>query len=76
MNIPLGALVDICNRHRARVIVIGDVHGCVDEFRDLLIRAKYMPGDLVLLLGDLVAKGPHSVEVSTRLQNIYEIDNI
>jgi len=55
-------LVDYCRGRKARVIVIGDVHGCVTELSDLLRACCYSPGDLVLLLGDLVAKGPHSIE--------------
>jgi len=58
---PLRLLNQICRRRRARVIVIGDVHGCIDELGDLLRLAEYQPGDLVLFLGDLVAKGQNSV---------------
>lgn len=46
-----------------RLIVVGDVHGCIDELRTLLRLADYTPGDQVVLLGDLVAKGPDSVGV-------------
>ncbi|GJQ09074.1 hypothetical protein GpartN1_g865.t1 [Galdieria partita] len=46
-----------------RIIVVGDVHGCVDELRDLLKLADFRPGDQVIFLGDLVAKGPDSVAV-------------
>lgn len=46
-----------------RVIVVGDVHGCIDELQELLRLADYQPGDQVVLLGDLVAKGPDSVGV-------------
>eukprot|EP01036_Dinobryon_divergens_P026096 gene26097-34704_t len=56
----LRALHDLCRSHRAR---IGDVHGCVDEVLDLLRKVEFMPGDLVLFLGDLVAKGPKSKSV-------------
>lgn len=49
--------------HSPRVIVIGDIHGCIDEFKTLLRLADYQPGDQVVLLGDLVAKGPDSVGV-------------
>ena len=42
---------------------IGDVHGCVDEVLDLLRKVQFMPGDLVLFLGDLVGKGPKSKTV-------------
>ncbi|CAE7200278.1 apaH [Symbiodinium necroappetens] len=49
----------------ARVIVIGDVHGCAHELVKLLDKCEYSPGngDVVILLGDLVNKGPHSREV-------------
>lgn len=43
-----------------RTIVIGDVHGCVDELRALLLACEREPGDQVVLVGDLVAKGPDS----------------
>ena len=56
-SVPYEELYDLCDTHKARVICIGDVHGCVDELKDLLRLVKYRPGDLVLLLGDLVAKG-------------------
>lgn len=55
--VPLDELYTLCQGHKARVICIGDVHGCVDEFKDLLKAVEFKPGDLVLLLGDLVAKG-------------------
>jgi hypothetical protein len=43
-----------------RTIVVGDVHGCVDELRDLLRTAGFQRGDRLVLAGDLVAKGPDS----------------
>ncbi|MBN2576357.1 MAG: serine/threonine protein phosphatase [Deltaproteobacteria bacterium] len=43
-----------------RTIVVGDVHGCVDELQLLLRRCGYAKGDRVVLAGDLVAKGPDS----------------
>lgn len=46
-----------------RVIIIGDIHGCIDEFQSLLRLADFQPGDQVVLLGDLVAKGPDSIGV-------------
>lgn len=47
-----------------RLIIIGDVHGCVRELRDLLDEADYVEGnDTVVLVGDLVDKGPYPLEV-------------
>lgn len=51
----------------ARTIVIGDVHGCVEEFNELLNALAPVAGvDAVVLCGDLVDKGPHSAAVVAR----------
>lgn len=48
----------------SRLIVIGDVHGCVVELEELLLKCGYDSSkDLVVLVGDLVNKGPHSAKV-------------
>lgn len=39
-----------------RTVVIGDVHGCIDEFRALVDMAG--PGDRIIQLGDLMDRGP------------------
>ena len=46
-----------------RILVIGDVHGCFDELRRLIDKAKVGAGDEVTLVGDLVNKGPDSIGV-------------
>ena len=56
----LDAAVEAAKNRGPRIIAIGDVHGCVDELQLLLKRVNYQPGDVVIFLGDLVAKGPDS----------------
>lgn len=48
-------------RGSGRTVVIGDLHGCLDELQDL-VRACAVDwrGDRVVAVGDLVAKGPDS----------------
>jgi hypothetical protein len=46
-----------------RTLIIGDVHGCFDELLAVLARARRTPADRVVLVGDLVAKGPDSLGV-------------
>ena len=49
---------------KERVILIGDVHGCLDELNDLLDACAFDAAtDTVILVGDLVNKGPKSVGV-------------
>lgn len=46
-----------------KTYVIGDVHGCLDELKELLEdKIKPTVNDNVVLLGDLVDRGPYSVE--------------
>jgi predicted phosphodiesterase len=45
-----------------RVVIVGDIHGCCDEFVDLL-EQHTRPSDTIILAGDLVNKGPKSAEV-------------
>jgi hypothetical protein len=46
-----------------RTILIGDVHGCLDELLALLARCGRSSEDRIVLVGDLVAKGPDSAGV-------------
>lgn len=46
-----------------RIIAIGDIHGCHLEFAELLDRLAIVPEDRLILLGDLVNRGPDSARV-------------
>jgi len=46
-----------------RIIAIGDIHGCHQEFADLLAALAPTPDDRLVLLGDLVNRGPDSGRV-------------
>ena len=46
-----------------RTVVVGDVHGCAAELHELLDRCKVaQPGTRVIMLGDLMDKGPYPLE--------------
>ena len=48
----------------ARTIIIGDCHGCASALRALLRKVDVQHGrDRVILVGDLVGKGPNPHEV-------------
>jgi len=56
---------------KPRVFVIGDVHGCLDEFNQLLTAINYSGvTDQVIIAGDLTATGPDSIGVIRRAQQI------
>ena len=46
-----------------RLIAIGDIHGCHLEFADLLDKLRLEREDRLVLLGDLVNRGPDSCKV-------------
>ena len=46
-----------------RLIAIGDIHGCHEEFAELLRLVDLQPEDRLVLLGDLVNRGPDSSAV-------------
>lgn len=52
------------NYEYKRLIFIGDIHGCYDELMKLLNEINYdSNNDLVISVGDIMAKGPKSFEV-------------
>lgn len=49
---------------KSRHIIIGDIHGCIQEFNELIEKLNYNPDyDKLILVGDLVDRGPDSVAV-------------
>jgi serine/threonine protein phosphatase 1 len=46
-----------------RIIAIGDIHGCHEELTSLLARLQVTASDRVILLGDLINRGPESPKV-------------
>ena len=46
-----------------RLIAVGDIHGCHKEFADLLDKLDLKKDDRLVLLGDLISRGPDSGKV-------------
>jgi serine/threonine protein phosphatase 1 len=53
--------------HTARLIAIGDVHGCVHALDALIEAIAPAPGDQLVFLGDLIDQGRDSRDVLERL---------
>lgn len=54
-----------------RHIFIGDIHGCLEEFNELMKKVSYNPNeDRLILLGDLIDRGPDSVGVVRRAREL------
>ena len=62
----------------SRTLVVGDVHGCREELERLLAACALTSSDRVILVGDLVAKGPDSqgvVELARKLKALAVLGN-
>ena len=53
-----------------RKIVIGDVHGCLEELRTLISRLSLQKTDELVFVGDLLNKGPDSFGVWRYVQDL------
>lgn len=49
--------------------VIGDIHGCYDEFMQMLDKIVLSDGDRLLLVGDYIDRGPDSLKMLRWLEN-------
>eukprot|EP00242_Pyramimonas_sp_CCMP2087_P017604 CAMPEP_0198205590 /NCGR_PEP_ID=MMETSP1445-20131203/9126_1 /TAXON_ID=36898 /ORGANISM="Pyramimonas sp., Strain CCMP2087" /LENGTH=393 /DNA_ID=CAMNT_0043877949 /DNA_START=318 /DNA_END=1499 /DNA_ORIENTATION=+ len=53
-----------------RVVVVGDVHGCYKELDLLLKKCECTEDDVVVFVGDLVNKGPGSIQVIQKAREL------
>ena len=57
--------------NKSRTIFIGDIHGCCDEMLELLSKIEYKKeADRVILLGDLISRGPQPIETISKIQEL------
>jgi len=62
--VPEKMHINLESNNKSRVIIVGDIHGCYDEFQELLRHTHFNPeNDSLVLVGDLVNKGPKSPQV-------------
>ncbi len=58
---PFAVVTVEASQLKERALIVGDVHGCLDELKALLHKANYADGRTsVVLVGDVCNKGPHS----------------
>jgi len=56
----------------ARIIAIGDIHGCAAALRTLIEDIEPQPKDTLVILGDCVDRGPESAQVIEQLLALRE----
>ncbi|MCE2712687.1 MAG: metallophosphoesterase [Cryomorphaceae bacterium] len=56
----------------SRRIIFGDVHGCIDEFLELMEKIDLKPTDELYSIGDLIDRGPDSAAVVRKCRELSE----
>ena len=46
-----------------RLLVVSDIHGSLDRLIQLLRKVKHTENDILVIVGDLIDKGPESLRV-------------
>jgi hypothetical protein len=60
-----------------RTLVIGDIHGCLDELKALLEAVSYVPRvDTLVFVGDLIDRGPDPVGVVRFIRSLQSAGNV
>jgi len=58
-----------------RIWVIGDLHGCYDQFLNILLEIPARPDtEAVILVGDICDRGPRSLDTLRSVMRLYEHD--
>lgn len=57
---------------KRRILAISDIHGNADGFQRLLNRVALQPDDQLLIVGDMVEKGPDSLRVVEMVRQLAE----
>lgn len=59
-----------------RVLAVSDVHGHLDNLKGVLSAACFSPDDILILVGDLVEKGPKSMDTVRYVLDLMETHTI
>ncbi len=55
-----------------RIIAVSDVHGTVEYLKGVLKKVEYTPQDILVIVGDLIEKGPESLKTVRFVQKLME----
>ena len=59
-----------------RILVTSDIHGHLNLFNELLAQSGFCSDDYLVIVGDIVEKGPESLATLRRIMELAENDNV
>lgn len=77
-NVPhnYAPIVSIDFSHYKRVIAVSDIHGDVDGFKAVLGKIDFSSSDALVIVGDILEKGPKSLAVLHEVINLMKYGNV
>ncbi|MCD7806183.1 MAG: metallophosphoesterase, partial [Lachnospiraceae bacterium] len=67
---------EIPARPGQRILVMSDIHGHMDNLFHLLKKLNYSRDDILVIIGDLVDKGPDSLRTLRYIMELSERGNV
>lgn len=59
-----------------RVLVTSDIHGHLTHLKNVLKKASFSKDDLLIIIGDIIEKGPESLNTLRYVMDLYEAGNV
>lgn len=59
-----------------RILVTSDIHGHLNHFTQILKKAEFSDDDLLIIIGDIIEKGPESLKTLRYLMDLYKRGNV
>lgn len=76
MKLPELTIKHIDIETNKRILVTSDIHGHLSYFKNVLEKAKYSENDLLIIVGDIVEKGPESLKTLRYVMKLCERGNV
>ncbi|MDD6188534.1 MAG: metallophosphoesterase [Clostridiales bacterium] len=59
-----------------RILVTSDIHGQLSYLKNVLAKAKFCDRDLLVIIGDIVEKGPESLQTLRYIMDLHKQGNV
>lgn len=69
-------IIQIKPTKKGRIIVISDIHGHIDILKNLLQKVAITPEDRLIILGDIINKGPNNLDTAEYIMSLADQENI
>lgn len=76
MKIPTTSIKQINIEPGRRILVVSDIHGYLSYFKKVLKKADFCDNDVLIIVGDMIEKGPESLATLRYVMELCERENV